>query len=747
MSTALQLLKTAVVFAFAAVCAHAAEPGLTELGQGITAYNSRDFTHAITHLRNARTVAALSDYVTYHLAYSQVLTGDVDGALTVLNSYRANPIASSPLAGKISLIYARTLLDKRTPETSAKALTVLQTDYATLPQPEGDFALGLAYEALGERGQAALSYQRAFYMFPNTDIAAQASAAIDRLRPALGKDFPSPPALEQLARCESWLDAKQYAKARAEYTALAETLTGPEKEDARVGIGVSDYMAGKFPIAFRYLKDLHVASGEADAKRLYYLTESARRSNNDSEMLDAVRLLERYEQSPWRLKALVAAGNRYVVTNEQEKYAPLFKAAYQTFPPDTSTAYCHWKIAWDAYLNDKPERTPLLKEQIERYTDDSRAASALYFLGRIAEANVNYPEARAYYERLSLEYPHYFYGVLARQHIREKPVSGAIPDGAIAGWLDSLSWPARRDFSEASPNAPTERRIVRTRLLIGAGEQDLAEAEIRFGAKIEGEQPQLLAMEFAQSADSSYRALRIMKSFSADYLALPLDKAPVKFWQMLFPLPYKDELFKSAMDRGLDPYDVAALIRQESEFNPTAKSPYALGLMQLRPSTGKMLGKQQGMGVITTNALYTPSVSIKLGTEYMRQQLNSWSGDMYRMLAAYNAGPGRVQEWLKWMHYSEPAEFVESIPFTQTREYVQAVLRNADIYREIYLGKTLPPVQLASLLKSPPVTKPAAPAKRTSTTAKTAAKPAANGAKKSSTSHHASATKKKPEPA
>src|SRR6185312_1125427 len=222
-------LRIAAV-ALVAISATAAEPGVAELGQGINAYNSRDFTSAISHLRNARSVTQLSDYVTYHLAYAQVLTGDVDGALALLTAYRANPIPSSPLAGKISLLYGRTLLDKRTPDAAVKALGVLQTDYSTLPQPDGDFALGLAYEALAEKGQAALSYERAFYLFPNTDIAAQASTALDRLRVSLGKDFPSAPARQQLTRCEKWLDVRQYAKARAEYATLAETLTGPEKD-------------------------------------------------------------------------------------------------------------------------------------------------------------------------------------------------------------------------------------------------------------------------------------------------------------------------------------------------------------------------------------------------------------------------------------------------------------------------------------------------------------------------------------
>ena len=226
-------------------------PGLSDLGQGINAYNSRDFIGAMSHLKTARSVTPLSDYVTYHLAYLELLTGDVDGALSVLNAYRANPIDSSPLAGKISLLYGRTLLDKRDPELSAKALNVLQSDYKILPQPDGDFALGLAYEALGEQPQAALSYEGVFYAYPNTDLAAQSWTAMERLRTALGKDFPTAPARQQLDRCEKWLDAKEYAKARQEYSALAESLTGPEKDDAKVGIGKTDYLAGNATAAFR----------------------------------------------------------------------------------------------------------------------------------------------------------------------------------------------------------------------------------------------------------------------------------------------------------------------------------------------------------------------------------------------------------------------------------------------------------------------------------------------------------------
>jgi soluble lytic murein transglycosylase len=727
----------------------AAEPGLADLGQGINAYNARDFTGAIPRLRGARSVAPLSDYVTYHLAYSELLTGDIDGALALLNTYRANPIDSSPLVGKISLVYGRALLDKRDPDAAAKALSVLQSDYKILPQPDGDFALGLAYEALGEQPQAALSYERVFYEYPNTDLAAQSWTAIERLRTALGKDFPAASAKQQLDRCEKWLDSKQYVKARQEFLTLSESLPGAEKDDAKVGVGASDYLSGNFHAAFVYLKALHVTRPEAEAERLYYLTEAAHKTDEDTEMMEAVRQLgEHYPQSAWRLKALIAAGDHYLVKNDREKYIPLFKAAADNFPPDSSTAYSHWKVAWDAYLNGKPDRAVLLREQVERYPDDSRAGTGLYFLGRIAEADGRLSEARAYYDRLNTQFPHFFYGVLARKQIRER-LAGAKPDDDAVMWLTDVDWPTHRDLSATAPNAATGRRIERARLLMDAGLPDTAEAELRYGAKMEDEQPQLLAMELAQSADSSYRALRVMKTFSGDYLSLPLDKAPAKFWQMLFPLPYKDDLFVNARERGLDPYDVAALIRQESEFNPAAKSrANAYGLMQLRPATGRMLGREQGMKAVPTSMLLNPGVSIKLGTEYLRQQMLSWDGDFFRTLAAYNAGPGRVHQWLQWRSdYREPAEFVESIPFTETREYIQAVLRNADIYRELYSGKNV--LTPESPVKATPVklAKPAAtPApKKVVASAKAAPKKAA--AKKAVAVDRSTTTRKTREPA
>ncbi|MES1258029.1 MAG: transglycosylase SLT domain-containing protein [Acidobacteriota bacterium] len=684
----------------------AADTAPTRLGQGINAYNVKDYPGAIQQLRGLQTqLPKLTDYVVYHLASSELQTGDIDGAVRDLTAYRGQPAPASPLAGKISLLHARALLDLKQPAASTKALDILQTDYRLLPQPDGDFALAMAYEALGEKLQSALTYEKVYYGFPNTDLAAQASAVMDRLRTVLNRDFPLAPPRQQLERCQKWLDVKEFGKARQEYTVLASTLPEPDRDQAKVGIGAADYLAGDAPSALRYLTGLKVARSEADARRLYFMTEAAKKTGDDTAMAESIRLLNRqYAESPWRLKALLAAGNRYVATSEREKYAPLFKAASDSFPADSATAAGHWRIAWDAYLAGTPDRPDLLREQAERYPSDSRAGTALYFLGRLEEKNGRLPQARAYYERLSQQFPHYFYAVLARERIKDAKLAAAAPEPATVEWLTSIDWPEHRDFTSTVPNAATRLRIDRARLLMLAGLPDVADAELRFGAKTQDEQPHLLAMELARSMPTPFHALRIMKSFSADYLALPFDKAPLKFWQMLFPLPYKEDVVRNSKSHDLDPYSVAALIRQETEFNPAAHSPAnAYGLMQLVPATGRQMARQQGIRLAGTNTLLDPSISIQLGTHYLREQLNNWGGDWVQTLAAYNAGPGRVRQWLASIAYKEPAEFVESIPFNETREYVQAVLRNADMYRTIYGERHLQALDARDVSEVPPV--------------------------------------------
>ena len=154
---------------------------------------------------------------------------------------------------------------------------------------------------------------------------------------------------------------------------------------------------------------------------------------------------------------------------------------------------------------------------------------------------------------------------------------------------------------------------------------------------------------------------------------------------MLFPLPWRQEIESYSQLRDVDPYLVAALIRQESEFNPGAVSrARARGLMQIVLPTGRRLGRAVGMNGVSVNQLHVPETSLKLGILHLRLVLDQYEGRIELALAGYNAGEHRVDRWMTRYSITDPAEFVENIPFTETRTYVEAVLRNRAIYRILY---------------------------------------------------------------
>ncbi len=158
---------------------------------------------------------------------------------------------------------------------------------------------------------------------------------------------------------------------------------------------------------------------------------------------------------------------------------------------------------------------------------------------------------------------------------------------------------------------------------------------------------------------------------------------PNAAWRAAFPLPYEIDLRNEAARNQLDPMLVAGLIRQESAFESKAMSHAgAVGLMQVEPQTALKLARQLKVRYARAR-LTDPGYNLQLGSRYLANLIQAF-GTREAALAAYNAGEDRVEQWTLNQNYLETAEFVESIPFTETREYVQIVIRNSDAYRSIY---------------------------------------------------------------
>lgn len=670
----------------------AAPDAIADLKAGVAAIDAKRYPAAIATLTAlGQRLPELADYVAWFLATAQSEAKEYPAVPKTLDAvWKENP--PSPLVARAALLAADAYMQTNAP---ASAVDILRKNYAALPQPQGDLALAQAFEAAPDPVSAAVYYQHVFYGYPSSMEAADAEAAIARLKMSLGPKYPPSMANVMLGRALKLVDSGHALQAKKELEALIPQLGGADRDLARVRLGVALYNSRDTIGARRYLAALQNLSSAADAERIYYLFLCARRVKNEAETTEALdRMAKLHPDSSWRMQMLISTADRLQFDNQIDQYEPLYKACYETFSRDPKAAPCHWKTAFNHYLRRDPGAGEMLRAHLSLFPASDAAPAALYFLGRLAENTKDPSLTRVYYEEIAREYPNQYYAVVARERLNDLPARVEPKSKAALeaeAFLKGVNFPQRSRKWNFDATPATKARVARARLLASAGLDSWAEGELRYGAEKE-DQPQVVAMELASllGKGKPEQALRSIKRYANGYLNLPFDSAPRDFWRFAFPLPFRADLDRFSKANSLDPFLVAALIRQESEFDPRAVSrTSARGLTQIMPETGRELSRRLHLAPYSPVRLFDPVVNLQLGTYYLKMVTTQLGGHEEAALAAYNAGLSRAKLWLTWGQFREPAEFIETIPFAETKSYVQIVLRNADLYRRTYGSATL----------------------------------------------------------
>jgi soluble lytic murein transglycosylase len=325
-----------------------------------------------------------------------------------------------------------------------------------------------------------------------------------------------------------------------------------------------------------------------------------------------------------------------------------------------------------------PEAERLFEEQIKLYPGAVETVAALYWRARLYETEDREPaKASANYRTIVRAYQHFFYSQMARARLTALGATQPAAEPEL-DQFQPLAVPHLVDaFPEDSPH------LAKARLLANAGLNEYIADEI----KADPDSASWSALAEAQiysTYGETYRGIRALKRALPSASSASIQSIPLVYWRILFPEAWWDTIQAESTKNNLDPYLVASLIRQESEFDPSVISyANAYGLMQLLPSVGRSMAREEGLTHFETFQLLDPETNIRLGCRYLRQMLDKFGGVQEYALAAYNAGDSRVADWEAAGPYSGIDEFVESIPFTQTREYVQAILRNEETYRAI----------------------------------------------------------------
>jgi peptidoglycan lytic transglycosylase len=296
-------------------------------------------------------------------------------------------------------------------------------------------------------------------------------------------------------------------------------------------------------------------------------------------------------------------------------------------------------------------------------TSSKSIALGEYWLGRTSLALGDRSSAIVHFHGAA-QYPQYFYGQLGRQALDPRPAR-----------LEVTATPLPTD-------ADIQRFLSRDAVRAIGVAHDIGldgvtgQFFLALSRKLDSPQEVVLLAEFAKQLDQPQIALRLAKiAFNRDLpvgdYALPVGVIPQ---------------FRSLLDQRVDPALVHALSRQESEFNAAAKSPVgASGLMQLMPSTARAVAKAYNVK-FDAKQLTDAAYNTQLGEAHLSQLIDSYGGSYFLSLAAYNAGGGRVADWIKEFGDPrdpnvDPIDWIERIPFTETRNYVQKIMETLQLYR------------------------------------------------------------------
>ncbi|HYX69479.1 MAG TPA: transglycosylase SLT domain-containing protein [Terriglobales bacterium] len=633
-----------------------------------------EYGPAVDALRQARPHAGVvGDYVDYLLASSLVASRAHTQAIEILQDFPTRYPDSSLLHDAV-LLQADALLALN---RSREAATLLEAH--RLPaHPDTELTLGRAYLALGENAKAAEALRVVYYTMPLSPLADEAEAQLRGL--SKQGTLPAPGYTLRKTRAEQLAQARQYRDATDEYQKLLPDTPASEQPAVQLALGGALFRARRSKQARDVLERIP-AGAPGNDERLYYLTQIAAHSDRYVGLLNQLR--QNAPKSPWLAQLLISDGNERLLQKDLPGAIRFYKEVYQRAPDGQYSDYAHWKTAWLTFrLGNTEEAKKLFEEQVALYPASNQVPAAIYWRARLAEEDKDLNKARVWYQKIVERFRLYYYGDLARERIRVIGAGSSLaPDPLLAKMPPAPRPPA---FSSTLP--AEDSHAQRARLLENAALFDFAMRELQeeSGRNHDGWALRQMVRIYEQR-DSYYRGLQLLKKTVPSYFTYDISALPRDLWEGLFPRIYWSDLTKQASAQGLDPFLVAALIRQESEFNPRAVShAHAMGLMQLLPSSGRKIARQVKLPRYSTQRLLEPDVNLQLGTVYFRQALDQYGGTLEYALAAYNAGDNRVEEWRKDGTYRDVAEFVESIPFTETREYVQAILRNANVYRRLY---------------------------------------------------------------
>ena len=631
-----------------------------------------------------------ADYASYDLASHYMDEGRYDEAAFLLRNFNArfrySPIKKIARQKEIESL-CNNPADKRCKRV------VRSTGPKAIPRsfrPALEFIKAQLLESYSDRTGTYRQYQKVYYRYPVSKYAEMARKATVRLRRDNPKQkYPSPVYSEQMKRAKRLMKAFRYEEAETALLKMKKVGYDPGRQEE---------------VLYRLCRAQYKGRKRLEAKKNYeeFLSlypKSIRVTSIHYSIAIIDWNLDRDQASRKRLLALLdkniskktrsdihlILGRIAASEGDEEGARKQFEEGLKQTSTTKSASRFSWYLGWLDYRNGKSDEAAKRFLEAEKRTDDKDGRFA-YWAARALNASGDSVAAERKIEDLRATKPHTYYGAIA------KKVVSPCPDCAISALgRGNLIQFAKRYESTRGFTRTERQHLVRHHAFASAGlfKEAKREADFISAKRKKGAEEALWLGILYRQAGRSGRSIILQGSILSARKAKGDFGHP--FWRVFYPVDYWTDVAREASLSGTDPFLAFSVIRQESAFNPEAHSPAnARGLMQLIPSTGRNTYRdarlEQTFGKTYDNRLlFEPAVNIKLGIHYLNGLIDRYDGNITFALAAYNAGEKAVDKWINRYQNVSDDEFVEMIPYSETRGYVKRVKRNLALYHNIYL--------------------------------------------------------------
>jgi soluble lytic murein transglycosylase len=567
------------------------------------------------------------------------------------------------------------------------AVPLLLRDLAQADDAAALLLTAKAYEQTADRTRALAAYRRLYFFAPEAAESAEAATAIARL----GSTTSAATTEEAITRANRLYSAKKYADALTAYSEAFAQFPATATNENQLRRGIAAYTLRKTTDAVAALTAIPTSAAETRAEAMFYLAQTYGRARQwEQARATAEELRRSFPTSNFTPRAFVALGQIAQDANNTADASYFKRAAVNGFGSSIEVAQAQFDLAWEAHqAKNYAESSRMLTEHLAYYADkntDNRGRAG-YWAARDSERAGRLAEARALYEAMLERYDANWYGYLAKQRLdtmgRSASAKTFPADSVVARAVANLKTVT---VAEETAGPEEDTRISKADQLSNIGLDEWALKELAKAGETGPDSPKinLAIAKIYRSDDDNVRALNTLRRSFPDYSQMKPEEMTREQWDVFYPLAYWDIIVQESKTRGLDAYQVAGLIRQETIFTTRARSgANAYGLMQVLVPTARLTARKYGVSrEITAESLYEPRLNIQLGTAYLRDQIDKF-GRIEYVAAAYNAGPLRAVQWKASLPL-EIDEWAEAVPFKETRGYVQGVVRNRLQYLRLY---------------------------------------------------------------